>query len=147
MPPSPHWTAPPCPSRCRQASRSSPRTTSTAPGRPPSTSRSAEPGGAGPRRPHPSRGNEYGEEGRWRSRVAAAVAGTVSDPEVWIEDERLSLVVHTRLTSHPGKEVVELRLRDIDKGSALERLVDTRSRAVVFAGDDVGDLPAFAGVR
>jgi len=108
---------------------------------------------------------------RLRSEVPAAVAATVPDTGVWIEDKRLSLVVHTRLTSRPralqlalaeplaelagahgmelhlGKEVLELRLPGIDKGTALDRLVDERSSAVVFAGDDVGDLPAFAGVR
>jgi len=108
---------------------------------------------------------------RLRTVLPAAVAATVSDPEVWIEDKRLSLVVHTRLASEPealqaalagpladvaeqhdmelhlGKEVLELRLPGIDKATALERLVTPGCRAIVYAGDDIGDLPAFAGVR
>ena len=106
-----------------------------------------------------------------RRAVPTVVSATVSDPEVWIEDKRLSLVVHTRMATDPqasqlalaapladladthgmelhlGKEVLELRLRGIDKATALERLVDRTTRAVVYAGDDVGDLPAFATVR
>ena len=106
-----------------------------------------------------------------RREVPAVVRATVSDPEVWIEDKRLSLVVHTRMATDPrasqlalagpladlaathgmelhlGKEVLELRLRGIDKATALERLVDSTTRAVVYAGDDVGDVPAFASVR
>ena len=81
--------------------------------------------------------------------VPAVVRATVTDPEVWIEDKRLSLVVHTRMATDPraaqlalagpladlaathgmelhlGKEVLELRLRGIDKATALERLVDS----------------------
>ena len=103
--------------------------------------------------------------------VPTVVRATVSDPEVWIEDKRLSLVVHTRMATAPrasqlalagpladlaalpglelhlGKEVLELRLRGIDKATALERLVDRTTHAVVYAGDDVGDIPAFASVR
>jgi trehalose 6-phosphate phosphatase len=108
---------------------------------------------------------------RLREDLPAAVTAAVSDPDVWIEDKRLSLVVHTRLTTDPralqlalerplagmavkhgmelhlGKDVLELRLPGIDKATALGRLVDTTTRAVVYAGDDVGDLPAFAFVR
>lgn len=106
-----------------------------------------------------------------RDEVPAVVDATVSHPEVWIEDKRLSLVVHTRLTTessalqaaltdpltevaakhdmelHLGKDVLEFRLPGIDKATALERLVDETCRALVYAGDDVGDLPAFASVR
>lgn len=108
---------------------------------------------------------------RLRDELSTAVTATVSDPDVWIEDKRLSLVVHTRMTTDPralqsalerpladvaakhglelhlGKEVLELRLPGIDKATALGRLVDTTTRAVVYAGDDTGDLPAFAFVR
>jgi trehalose-6-phosphatase len=47
------------------------------------------------------------------------------------------------VTPHPR----QARIGGIDKGTALQRLVDGGSGAVVFAGDDVGDLPAFAWVR
>lgn len=87
---------------------------------------------------------------------------------VWIEDKGLSLVVHARraddpvaaiealrapvtaladelgLEVHPGRDVLELRLPGFDKGGALTRLVQRyRPGAVLYAGDDVGDLPAF----
>jgi trehalose 6-phosphate phosphatase len=90
---------------------------------------------------------------------------------VWIEDKRLSLVLHTRpaadpdaeherlrgpaedlarrlgLDVHPGRNVLEFRLPGYDKGDALRRLVDcTEPTAVLYAGDDVGDLPAFAAL-
>jgi trehalose 6-phosphate phosphatase len=106
-----------------------------------------------------------------RDEVSEVVDATVSDPEVWIEDKRLSLVVHTRLGTEPealqvalagpltevaakhhmelhlGKEVLEFRLRGIDKATALTRLVGGTCRALLYAGDDVGDVPAFASVR
>jgi trehalose 6-phosphate phosphatase len=92
------------------------------------------------------------------------------DPDVWIEDKRLSLVVHARRASdpdaalarlrapvtalgerlgfevHPGRDVLELRLPGFDKAGALRRLAAGRN-AVLFLGDDLGDLPAFAEVQ
>jgi trehalose 6-phosphate phosphatase len=92
------------------------------------------------------------------------------DPDVWIEDKRLSLVVHARrardpeaalteltgpvtelaeqlgLEVHPGSDVLELRLPGYDKAGALARLADGRA-ALLYLGDDLGDLPAFAEVR
>lgn len=89
---------------------------------------------------------------------------------VRIEDKGLSLVVHARGTARPealdaiagpvgdlarrlglelhrGRQVLELRLPGHDKATALRRVVAaTEPRAVVYAGDDVGDLPAFAVV-
>jgi trehalose 6-phosphate phosphatase len=106
-----------------------------------------------------------------RAVLPAALAAAGADPAVWVEDKRLALVVHTRRTAdpdaelakltpavtavarahglepHPGKMVVELRPPGFDKGGALRRLVDAASpAAVLFAGDDVGDLPGFAAV-
>jgi trehalose 6-phosphate phosphatase len=47
-----------------------------------------------------------------------------------------------------GKNVLEIRPQGIDKGSALLNVVaETRSRQVIFAGDDLGDLPAFHAVQ
>ena len=43
---------------------------------------------------------------------------------------------------HPGSGVLELRLPGFDKAGALRRLADDRG-AVLFLGDDLGDLPAF----
>ena len=92
------------------------------------------------------------------------------DPDVWIEDKRLSLVVHARKAAdpdaalsnlaepvralaaelgfevHPGADVLELRLPGFDKAGALRRLSTDRA-AVLFLGDDLGDLPAFAEIR
>ncbi len=105
---------------------------------------------------------------RARKPVAEAVAGTPGTDQVWIEDKRLSLVVHTRqcadpaglletlrapitaiaadcgLEVHDGHFVLELRLPGFDKGQVLSALVtEERPKAVLFCGDDVGDLPAF----
>ncbi len=84
-----------------------------------------------------------------------------------LEDKGLSLVVHTRrapepygalarlaprvaalaeqlgLQAHPGRLVLELRPPGFDKGGALQSLCTPRPSAVLFAGDDVGDLPAY----
>jgi trehalose 6-phosphate phosphatase len=55
-------------------------------------------------------------------------------------------VAHTGLLAHPGRVSIELRPPlDIDKGSALRRLVAGCSAACFF-GDDLGDLPAFAAL-
>jgi trehalose 6-phosphate phosphatase len=107
-----------------------------------------------------------------RARLPELVAEHRTDERVWIEDKRLSLVVHGRLTDdpeaaldplrepiaslagelglevHPGRGVIELRLPGFDKAAALRRLLSQRAhRFVLFAGDDVGDLPALAQVR
>lgn len=91
---------------------------------------------------------------------------------VRVEDKRLSIGVHTRelddphgalarlrqpleqlaeahgLWVEPGKFVVELRAPGLDKGDAVRRLVtEVGPRVVVFAGDDLGDVPAFEAVR
>jgi trehalose 6-phosphate phosphatase len=104
--------------------------------------------------------------------LPAALAEAGADPAVWVEDKRLALVVHTRRTPdpdgeldrlqpalerfaaryglepHPGKMVLELRPPGFDKGGVLRRLAaERRPDAVLFAGDDVGDLPAFAEVE
>jgi trehalose 6-phosphate phosphatase len=89
---------------------------------------------------------------------------------VWLEDKRLSLVVHTRqaadphaalaalgealpplvaeqgLELHPGKLVLEIRIPDLSKATALEELLTIDTPAALFAGDDLGDLPAVAAV-
>jgi trehalose 6-phosphate phosphatase len=103
--------------------------------------------------------------------LPAALAAAGADPAVWVEDKRLALVVHTRRTRdpdgelarlepalarfavayqlepHPGKMVLELRPPGHDKGGVLRRLATERQpAAVLFAGDDVGDLPGFEAV-
>jgi trehalose 6-phosphate phosphatase len=89
-----------------------------------------------------------------------------------IEDKGTALAVHTRQTAdpdgvlatlrpdleklakeaglavEPGRFVLELRPPGTDKGSALKGLVRERhTRSVVYCGDDLGDLAAFAAVR
>jgi len=106
---------------------------------------------------------------RLREQLPPLVAA--GDPQLWVEDKRLSLVVHGRraadpeaaldplrepvarlgerlgLDVHRGRGVLELRLPGYDKGTALRRLVDeVRPAGVLFVGDDVGDLPAFEAV-
>jgi trehalose 6-phosphate phosphatase len=106
-----------------------------------------------------------------RAALPDALAKAGADPRVWVEDKRLALVVHVRrcpdpdaelarlqpvlhdlaaeygLEPHPGKRVMELRPPGFDKGGVLRRLAGTtHPSAVLFAGDDVGDLPGFAAV-
>lgn len=101
--------------------------------------------------------------------VRAQLPALVAAEGAELEDKGLSLVVHTRrakdpggalirlyapvaalaaragLELHAGRLVLELRPPGHDKGRALRRLTRDRS-AVVFAGDDVGDLAAFDAV-
>jgi trehalose 6-phosphate phosphatase len=52
------------------------------------------------------------------------------------------------LLIEPGKNVLEIRAPGFDKGDALRQLVQEKEiRSVVFAGDDLGDLPAFRAVE
>lgn len=101
-----------------------------------------------------------------RAHLPAILAGT--DAGVWTEDKYLSLVVHTRRAGDPdraladlagpvralahahgldatlGRYVIEIRIPGVDKGGALDRLLgEFRPGSVLFAGDDLGDLPAF----
>lgn len=87
-----------------------------------------------------------------------------------LEDKGHSLVVHARgaadpeqalgalapdltalaaehgLEVHPGRQVLEVRPPGADKGKALLSLTTPTTSAVLFAGDDLGDLPAFDAV-
>ncbi|MEU9333880.1 trehalose-phosphatase [Streptomyces sp. NPDC048290] len=90
---------------------------------------------------------------------------------VWIEDKGRALAVHTRrapdpqgaldglrvplrdladrhgLVIEPGRYVLELRPPGMDKGMALTTHVrETGAGSVLYAGDDLGDLPAYAAV-
>lgn len=58
------------------------------------------------------------------------------------------LAERTGLHREAGKFVIELRAPGVDKGSALGRLADDAGlTTLVYAGDDLGDLPAFAATR
>jgi trehalose 6-phosphate phosphatase len=73
----------------------------------------------------------------------------VADPERWaapIEQAAREIADRHGLEVIPGKMVWELRpaVRS-DKGDAVRRVVtDSAARGVIVAGDDLGDLPAFA---
>jgi trehalose 6-phosphate phosphatase len=106
-----------------------------------------------------------------RNRLPGVLAAAGAPPGTWIEDKGHAVAVHTRQTAEPdaalrvlrpalqrladaegllaqpGRMVIELRPRGMDKGAALKSVMSERaSRAVLFCGDDVGDLPAFRAV-
>ena len=57
------------------------------------------------------------------------------------------LAARLGLAAEPGRFVIELRPPGVDKGAALTGLVRERAAgSVLFCGDDLGDLPAFAAV-
>jgi len=93
-------------------------------------------------------------------------------PDAWVEDKGLAHAVHTRrlpdpdaayerllpllrdlagrndLVLEPGRQVIEVRAPGMDKGQAVERLVDeVGAGAFLFAGDDLGDVEAFEAVQ
>ncbi|MFB7505775.1 trehalose-phosphatase [Streptomyces broussonetiae] len=93
-------------------------------------------------------------------------------PGTWIEEKGRAVAVHTRraadpeaafealrapladlaarhgLIVEPGRMVLELRPPGVDKGAALGEFVrKTGAESVLYAGDDLGDLPAFAAVE
>lgn len=90
----------------------------------------------------------------------------------WIEEKGRAIAVHTRravdpqaafealrapladlatrhgLIVEPGRLVLELRPPGMDKGVALTEYVrELGAEAVLYAGDDLGDLPAYAAVE
>lgn len=90
----------------------------------------------------------------------------------WIEEKGRAVAVHTRRASapqaafdalrgplgdlaarhglivEPGRLVLELRPPGVDKGVALTEYVRaTGAEAVLYAGDDLGDLAAYAAVE
>jgi trehalose 6-phosphate phosphatase len=92
--------------------------------------------------------------------------------EAFVEDKGLAVAVHTRrlpdpapalarleepladaaarhgLALEPGRLVIEVRAPGMDKGEALRTIVaETDAGAVLFAGDDLGDLEAFEAAR
>lgn len=100
------------------------------------------------------------------------VLAEIGYPDLYLEDKGRALGVHTRRASNPaqaladikdpvfaladrhglhvepGKNVLEIRASGMDKGQALTALVAERNaRAVAYAGDDLGDVPAFEAVQ
>jgi trehalose 6-phosphate phosphatase len=106
-----------------------------------------------------------------RTRVPALLA-ELGLADAYVEDKGRAIAVHVRraadprasfdlvaprlralagelgLAVEPGRMVVELRPAGGDKGDALRLLVAEQPPSiVVFIGDDLGDLPAFAAVE
>jgi trehalose 6-phosphate phosphatase len=104
-----------------------------------------------------------------RAELPAIVADAAEGTR--IEDKGTSLAVHTRqsadprgtlqalrpaletlakeagLVAEPGRFVLELRPPGTDKGAALRELAGERhARSVIYCGDDLGDLAAFAAI-
>lgn len=106
------------------------------------------------------------EAARWRDRLTevASAAESIAPPGVTVENKGLAVTVHFRrapeeagwatafaeeaarrygLVAHDGKMSVELRPPvATDKGTVIEEL-SAGFDAVFFAGDDLGDVPAF----
>lgn len=120
-----------------------------------------------------SRGRATVREGaeRWRTVVADAArqvdVATAGVDGIWVEPKGLSLTVHYRqnpaaealvrsvvddlaaatgLVIHDAKRSVELRLPvAADKGTVVRELA-AEADGVLYAGDDLGDLPALEAV-
>ena len=106
-----------------------------------------------------------------RKQLRGVLAAAGAPEGTAVEDKSGSLAVHTRRTAEPGpamerlrgpltalaertglavepgRMVIELRPRGSDKGQTLTKLVLERSAsAVMYCGDDLGDVPAFQAV-
>lgn len=105
--------------------------------------------------------------------LAATLPGWLAERgagDVRIEDKGLAIALHTRgvdpslmdslrepvaalaaelgLAVEPGRQVIEVRGLGHDKGAALRTIAaESGARQIVFGGDDLGDLPAFAAVE
>ena len=108
--------------------------------------------------------------GEARTRLPAVLSG--AHEGVYVEDKVHSLVIHSRpasdpqgaldelrpalvalaaetgLEAVPGRYVLELRPPGVDKGVALAaQIAEIHPRVVIYAGDDLGDLPAVDVVK
>jgi trehalose 6-phosphate phosphatase len=107
-----------------------------------------------------------------RERLPGVLAAAGAPEGTRVEDKGSALAVHTRrtadpegalavlagplarlaaatgLTVEPGRLVIELRPPGTDKGATLTALAaERKAGAILFAGDDLGDLAAFGAVR
>jgi trehalose 6-phosphate phosphatase len=92
-------------------------------------------------------------KGTWieeKGRAVAVHTRRAEDPQAAFEALReplADLATRHGLIVEPGRLVLELRPPGMDKGMALlEYVRETGAGAVMYAGDDLGDLPAFAAV-
>ena len=88
--------------------------------------------------------------------------------DAFVEDKGLAVAIHTRnltasideaegalrlvakdlgLHVEPGRQVIEIRAAGSDKGLALRSLLFAGLHTIVYAGDDLGDVPAFTAAR
>ncbi|MGW2253806.1 trehalose-phosphatase [Kitasatospora sp. NPDC001660] len=107
-----------------------------------------------------------------RGALPGVLAAVGAPQGTWVEDKGRSVAVHTRRTGapeealellrgpvaglaaehglvvEPGRLVLELRPPGVDKGAALTGFLRERgARSVLYAGDDLGDVAAFAAVE
>lgn len=86
-----------------------------------------------------------------KGRSVAVHTRRARDPQGLLDELRAPLT--TLATRHdlivePGRMVLEIRPPGVDKGAALTVLLEeTRPKAVLYAGDDLGDLPAFTAIE
>ncbi|MGW7048764.1 trehalose-phosphatase [Streptomyces avermitilis] len=92
-------------------------------------------------------------QGTWieeKGRAVAVHTRRATDPQAAFEALReplTGLAARHGLIVEPGRMVLELRPPGMDKGVALlEYAREIGAEAVMYAGDDLGDLPAFAAV-
>ncbi|MFH9988736.1 trehalose-phosphatase [Streptomyces luteogriseus] len=103
--------------------------------------------------------------------VRAELPGLLDGSGTWVEDKGRAVAVHTRraadpqaafdalrepltalasrhgLIVEPGRMVLELRPPGMDKGVALSGFArEIGAGSVLYAGDDLGDLPAYSAV-
>lgn len=107
-----------------------------------------------------------------RAELPAVLERAGAWPGTWTEEKGRAVAVHTRRTEdpvaaftalvepltdlaarhglvlEPGRLVLELRPPGMDKGKALtDHAHALNAGAVLYAGDDLGDLPAYAAVE
>ncbi|WP_299050308.1 trehalose-phosphatase [uncultured Nocardioides sp.] len=74
----------------------------------------------------------------------------LSDPDAALDRLRGPVAVLARkhgLVVEPGRQVLEVRAPGADKGAAVRDLLEqTGASAVLFAGDDLGDVAAFSAI-
>ena len=121
--------------------------------------------------PEPDRGPGTGDIAAVRAELADLVRQSGVAADSWIEDKGAAVAVHTRraadpaaalaaldepvralaarhhLTVEPGKLVLEIRPAGVNKGDVLREIAaGNGTSSVLYAGDDLGDLTAFAVV-
>ncbi|WP_371670623.1 trehalose-phosphatase [Streptomyces sp. NBC_00289] len=92
-------------------------------------------------------------QGTWieeKGRAVAVHTRRAADPQATFEALRTplgGLAARHGLIVEPGRLVLELRPPGMDKGVALlDHVRETGAASVLYAGDDLGDLPAFTAV-